>query len=86
MTAIPSVHINGTSRAALLRGYLDGIEALRTALEVMQRNGPNGRDFYPQGPDAMKEAQMEHTDRCLRVKMVMDELEAIAEAVAGVGR
>ena len=48
MTTFPTVHLNGTSREALLEGYVDCVNAVRHAVEVCQKNAPNMRDHaYP---------------------------------------
>jgi hypothetical protein len=52
----PTIHLNGTSREALLRGFADAADAVRDALAAVQATYPNGRDFYPQGPGAITQA------------------------------
>lgn len=53
---IPAIHLNGTSRAELLRAHTDALDLLRVACEQLCRCGPNGRDFYPKGQDAITAA------------------------------
>lgn len=43
---------------------------------------PNGRDYYPQGPGALKQAQEEHQNRMARLRSVYAELQQLAEAIA----
>jgi hypothetical protein len=78
---VPTVHLNGTSRQELVKLQLDAISKLRQAIEVLGLAAPNGRDFYVQGPDAMRYAVAEHAQRTARVQSVIDELYEIAEAV-----
>jgi hypothetical protein len=78
---IPTVHLNGTSRKELVKLQLDAITKLCEAIEAMGLAAPHGRDFYPQGPEAMRYAVAEHAQRVARVQAVADELYEIAEAV-----
>ena len=79
---LPTIHMNGTSREDLLRGYCDAIWTLVDAIEALARVAPNGRDYYPQGPDACATADAEHDARKRALMKVMDELQALAEHVA----
>ena len=40
--AHPTVHLNGTSKADLLEGYIDAIRALRVAKDKLNKAGPTG--------------------------------------------
>lgn len=79
---LPTIHLNGTSREALLRDIATTVHALREALSALSKGYPNARDYYPQGPDAIGEAQREHEDRMRRVRSVVTELETIWEGIA----
>lgn len=59
----PTVHLNGTSKKELLQGLLDAIHALHVAEEAVGKSYPNGRDYYPQGPDAILKAVAEYDAR-----------------------
>jgi hypothetical protein len=78
----PTVHLNGTSRNQLVEQYTSAYIALGDAVRVMCDNGPNGRDYYLQGPDAITTALAEHSARVDKIREVMAELMAIAERVA----
>lgn len=78
---VPTVHRNGTARESLIEGYLDMIEVIRIAARVLAENGPNGRDYYPQGADAFKKADDQHTDRLASLSSILGELQHIAEAI-----
>jgi hypothetical protein len=80
---IPTVHLNGTSRKELVQQYLTAREALRRALDALFLAHPHGRDYYVQGPDALKRAEAEHRARVQKLTEVHDELGDIAEAING---
>jgi hypothetical protein len=84
--AIPTIHLNGTSKRELLDQYIAAIRALRSATEIMARGGPHGRDYYVQGPDAINVAIAQHKVRLQKVHAVADELEGIALEVQKQGR
>ncbi len=77
----PVIHMNGTSAEQLLEGYAEMIYALNDALSAMHRNGPNGRDYYPNGDDSLLRAQREHKARIDAVTTVWKELSQIAETI-----
>lgn len=79
---LPTIHRNGTAAQTLLDDLCEAMSALRTAAEKVQAAGPNGRDYYPQGPQAITQAQEEHASRLERIDAVRRELEALAEHVS----
>jgi hypothetical protein len=85
MTTFPTVHLNGTSREALLEGYIDCVNAVRHAIEVCQKNGPNGRDYprYGRIDPGISTAMTEHEARLEKLEAVLAELREIGEHVAG---
>jgi hypothetical protein len=76
--AIPTVHLNGTAKADLINGYCEAIEALHDAGRKLAAAYPNGRDYYPQGGDAINVAMRQHEARMTKLKEIIGELEAIA--------
>lgn len=74
----PTLHLNGTSKERLGQAYSDAYAALYDAAEKLRQTAPNGRDYYPDGPDAMAKAEAEHRSRQQRIADVMDELESLA--------
>lgn len=82
----PTVHLNGTSRAALFEQQAEAAGALRRAIQVLQDAAPHGRDYYPQGPDAYKRARSEHEARIATLRSVLAEVETLAEAIQEAGR
>lgn len=83
---IPTVHLNGTSREALLTANYTALEACRTALEALQACAPNARDFYPQGENAYREASTEHNLRAASLKKIAEEIFAIIEGIEDQGK
>jgi hypothetical protein len=59
MATIPTIHLNGTSGPALLDGYAAAHDAIDKAIEALAAAELNGRDYYPQGPDAYYQARKE---------------------------
>lgn len=59
MTTLPTIHLNGTGRDTLLAEYRDAYRALNAARDAFCATTCNGRDFYPQGPDAYSRARTE---------------------------
>ena len=53
----PTVHLNGTSRDSLVKQRTDIADALGDVEKAIGQAWPHGRDFYPQGPDALSAAQ-----------------------------
>ena len=79
---LPTIHINGTSADSLLDDYGNCMNALLDAINTLQRCGPNGRDYYINGGD-IKTAIAEHDSRVGRLVAIRDEINTIAEHVAG---
>ena len=75
---LPTIHLNGTSPQDLLDGYRAAMDAVQAAGEALAKCGPNGRDYYPQGPDAIGVAADQHRMRREAVMAVYDELVALA--------
>jgi hypothetical protein len=77
----PTVHLNGTSADDLIAGYRYAMEAVDAAIDAVKATGPNGRDYYVQGPAALEQAQDEHRSRLVRLTAIADELRDLAIAV-----
>lgn len=75
----PTVHMNGTSREALVEGYLAAHRAIVDAIKAMGECYPNGRDYYTQGPDALKIAMDEFDARRAALGKVASDLMELAE-------
>lgn len=79
---MPTLHLNGTSKNALLDQYCDAAHAVDAAITSLCENGPNGRDYYPQGDDAFTQARDQHEARVKKLREVRKELNEIAECIA----
>ena len=77
----PTLHLNGTSRAALADDWSAFSSALREAESACERASPNGRDYYPQGGDAIGGATREHQARCKAVRALREDANAMLEHI-----
>lgn len=82
----PTIHLNGTSKEELERQVEEAYSALGDALCKLANMAPNGRDYYPQGADALYKAQDEHRARMQKITDIQKELEELAEYLAFQGR
>ncbi len=78
---IPTLHLNGTGKIMLTRGYLEAYSALRKAEEAMSKIEFNPRDYYVQGPDAWGEAVKEMDIRLAAIERVRLEIKEILNAI-----
>ena len=75
----PTIHLNGSGAESLRDGYIAAGEALNDALRKLKETDPNGRDYYPQGDDAIRQASNEHCLRLNKLTHVIEEIQALAE-------
>jgi hypothetical protein len=80
-TVFPTVHMNGTSKRALIEDYAASARALHHAINLMAAAAPNGRDYYPQGAEAIRVAMREHQERIIKLQNIVRELEKIGEHI-----
>jgi hypothetical protein len=78
----PTIHLNGTPADVLFEEVMTARRAVMDAVEKLQRAAPNGRDYYPQGDDAIRVAMAEHSNRVGRLMSVLAELNELAEYLA----
>lgn len=78
---IPTVHMNGTSADYLIEQLKNAYQAINVAVRALAEASPNGRDYYPQGLDAVQEAIRQHRLRMAKLDSVREEL---IEIVSGV--
>ena len=62
MATIPTVHLNGTGFTDLRDDYAAAYDAIDKAIDALGKAELNGRDFYPQGPDAYYQARKERNE------------------------
>jgi hypothetical protein len=78
---IPTIHLNGTSKDALFQQVCNAIDAVHAAGDALAQATPNGRDYYPQGQEAIYAAMRQHEARMTKLREVARELETIAQAI-----
>lgn len=78
---LPTIHLNGTSKGELMRQLQAASAALLDAIHAMQNAAPNGRDYYPQGDNAIQAATVEHSARITKVEDVRAEIYRLMEHV-----
>ncbi len=80
----PTVHLNGTSKQALLDQQIDAINALRVAASAMRAASPHQRDYYVKKDQAVAwaRAREEHVLRLRAIDALINELTEIAKEVA----
>jgi hypothetical protein len=91
VTAIPTLHLNGSAYATLRDGYMAAIEALQTAGTALADTAPNQRDFYVQAVPTFTQAVEQHVRRYREIERMVQELTEIVVALdnqheAGQGR
>lgn len=82
MPKLPTIHLNGTSARELYNQWEDVANTAQAMLDALSLATPNGRDYYPQGPQALAEAIREHEARIAAVRAVRADAYAIAEIAA----
>jgi hypothetical protein len=82
----PTVHLNGTSRESLLIQVSDAAHALDAAWTALCAMAPHGRDYYPQGVLALRDAEREHSARLDAISTVYLDLMALWERIDQAGR
>jgi len=78
---IPTVHLNGTSKEGLIEQLCEASQAIELAYSALKRAVPNGRDYHPQGPDAIYKATEEHMDRLHRLDAIKKEIDDLTVAI-----
>lgn len=80
---LPSIHMNGTSRAELQRLNCTAWSKINEAISALQHAAPNARDYYVQGDTAYRQAREEHLARIQRLVSVQEELSKMAYHLSG---
>lgn len=78
---LPTIHHNGTSKDSLISDLCGVSAALELAYQAMKQASPNGRDYYPQGADAIGIATNEHMDRLRRLDALKTEIDTMTRAI-----
>lgn len=82
----PTIHLNGTSKEALLADLLGAINAIVAAKEALRKTHPHGRDYYVQPVDPTQLAIRQFGRREAALEAVREELTLIAMAVQDQGK
>lgn len=77
----PTIHMNGTSAKELVDQQLEVVKSARELRRALARAAPNGRDFYPQGEDALRQARQQHDTETAWVVSIVSNHENILEAL-----
>lgn len=78
---LPVIHMNGTSADSLTDDLCRAYSALSDAYDKVKNTAPNGRDYYPAGPEQFEAARAQHYARLDAIHAVMDSLVAQAEGI-----
>ncbi len=70
----PTIHLNGTSKTALVDSITEARAKLWVAFIALQDASPNARDYYPQGDYAYIEAQKSHRAALQKISEIYDGL------------
>jgi hypothetical protein len=81
MTTIPTIHLNGTGFTTLRDEYAAAYDAIDKAMDALVKAELNGRDFYPQGPDAFYKARDE---RQAALDKLREAHQYVGEMLAGI--
>ena len=77
----PTIHMNGTSRESLMAGYRAAYDAIGTAIDLLAKTAPHGRDYYVQDSNAINVAIAEHRTRMMQLEVAKAEIETIILAI-----
>jgi len=79
--AVPTVHLNGTSKESLVEQLSEANNAVQDALKALGQANPHMRDYYVQEDGAFYWARDQHGDRMRRLASVGRELVEVAIAI-----
>lgn len=80
-TMVPTIHLNGTNKQALLDEYEAAIVKLNEAQEALGKVTVHGRDFYVQEGNAISVAIEQQVARIKKLREVEYELRHIWEGI-----
>ena len=70
--ALPTIHLNGTGAKSLQEQYRAVRLAAKATADALADATCNGRDFYPQGPEAFQQAQADRREMFRLLQLVED--------------
>ena len=71
---IPTIHLNGTSRASLLSELESAHAAMSAAIDALRQVTVHGRDYYVQGEHAYTQARSEMDARLIALKDIANDV------------
>ena len=77
----PTIHRNGDHREQLQNDACDAIRAVQDAIRAIAKIAPNGRNYYPQGPGAIKDATDDYMVMVAKLESVLTEIDDLAIAI-----
>jgi len=88
---IPTIHLNGTSKARLLEAIETAYSAVHNAIYCLSETAPNGRDYYigldtSKSYDRLQKAASEHFIRVGHLHQIKLELQELAEGIEVQGK
>lgn len=78
---LPTIHLNGTSPEELRDQLSRADRAADAFREALMGMAPHGRDYYPQGPDAVYVAVIEHGERLAKLEQIINDINTLIEHV-----
>jgi hypothetical protein len=78
---IPTIHLNGTSAKELIKQLEDAFHTLNVAKKALASASPHGRDYYPQGNEAIGQAVKEYRARMDKIIDVQNELIRLMDGI-----
>lgn len=81
----PTIHLNGSGRENLANQLRFAAEELDRAMVALRRAAPHGRDYYPQGDEAINVAISEHEARLAKLQSVHADLAELYEHILFAG-
>ncbi len=78
---LPTIHLNGTSKESLIESLCEASQAIELAYKALKQTAPHGRDYYPQGPEAIREAIKEHNNRLRLLDEVKNEIDDMTRKI-----
>ena len=75
----PTIHSNGTSAKDLTSNFCNIYEQVDELMKALREGMPHGRDYYPQGPQVINEAQQEFRDKLKFLEKMKEEIQTVVE-------
>jgi len=80
-TIAPTIHMNGTSKEALLSEYKSALKQIRSAHMKFADIEFHARDYYPQGEGVFEKARQAHVETHRKFKEIEDYLLAVLTGI-----